>query len=106
MTTENKFEYKPKNASHASSSTNVHLIGEDLLRALYKLFYLQFCVSSDQRKNALYQRFYKEFERHFYMKIIVTIIPTILVPNLLLSLFYPFVEAKSKNQVFSKLVVW
>ena len=40
------------------------------------------------------------------MKIIVTIIPTVLVTNSLLNLFYPVVETKSKNQIFSKLVVW
>ena len=40
------------------------------------------------------------------MKIIVTIIPTNLVANSLLSLFGAFIETKNKNQVFSKLVVW
>ena len=30
------------------SSTNVHIVGEDLLRVFCKLLYLQFCVSSDQ----------------------------------------------------------
>ena len=29
-------------------STNVLIVGEDLLRAFYRLFYLQFCDSSDQ----------------------------------------------------------
>ena len=50
------------------------------------------------------QTFYKEFEIHFYMKIIVTIILTNLVTNSLLSLFCPFVETKTKNQIFSKIV--
>ena len=36
-----------------SSSTNVHIVGEDLLREFYKLFYLSFCVSSDQQKQPL-----------------------------------------------------
>ena len=31
-----------------NSSTNVQIVGENLLRAFYKLFYLRFCVSSDQ----------------------------------------------------------
>ena len=31
-----------------STSTNVHIIGEDLLRALYKFFCSRFCVSIDQ----------------------------------------------------------
>ena len=52
------------------------MVGEDLLRAFYKLFYLQFCDSSDQ------------CERYFYMKIIITIVPTNLFTNSLLSLFY------------------
>ena len=29
-------------------SANVHIVGEDLLRAFYKLFYLHFYDSSDQ----------------------------------------------------------
>ena len=40
------------------------------------------------------------------MKIIVTIIPTGVVTNLLLSSFYSFLQAKNKNLVFSKLLVW
>ena len=47
-----------------------------------------------------------EFEGDFCMKMIVTIIPTNLVTNSLLSLFCPFIETKIKNQVLSKLVVW
>ena len=31
-----------------SSSTNVHIVCEDLMRVFYKLFYLWFCDSSDQ----------------------------------------------------------
>ena len=30
-----------------TSSANVHIVGEDLLRVFFKLFYLRFCVSSD-----------------------------------------------------------
>ena len=44
--------------------------------------------------------------RHFYKKIIVTIIPTDLVTNLLLSSLCPFLQTKNKNQVLSKFVVW
>ena len=40
------------------------------------------------------------------MKIIATIIPTNLVTNLLLSSLSIFLQAKNKNLVFSKLVVW
>ena len=82
-----------------SSSTNVHIAGEDLLRVFYKLICLQFCVSSDQWKYTVSQilcsRLYVEFERDFYMKIIVCIIPTILFINSLLSFFYPFIETKN-----------
>ena len=42
----------------------------------------------------------------YEMKITVTIIPTNLVTNSLLSLSCPLVETKNKNQVLSKLVVW
>ena len=31
-----------------SLSTDVHIVGWDLLRAFYQLFYLQICDSSDQ----------------------------------------------------------
>ena len=70
-----------------SSSTNVHIVGESLLRAFSKI--LQGI-----------------WERDFYMKILVTIIPTNLVTNSLLSFFCNFIETKNKNQIFSKLVVW
>ena len=36
-----------------SFSTNVSIVGVDLLRAFYRLFYLQFCDSSDQSKNSV-----------------------------------------------------
>ena len=45
------------------------------------------------------ERFYKEFEREFYMKIIVPIIPTVLVTSLLLSGFYSFKETKVKKEL-------
>ena len=83
-----------------SSSTNMHIVSGDLLSAFYKLFCFRFCVSSDQWKNTMKQRFYKEFMRHLYMKIIVTIIPTNLRTNSLLSFFCPFVETKTKSQIF------
>ena len=47
-----------------SSKALVPIVGEDLLRAFYRLFYLQFCDSSDQWKDTAQQ-----FERYFYMKI-------------------------------------
>ena len=70
-----------------SSSTNEHIVGEDLLRASYHLFSLQFCFSSQQWKNSLQQIFYMEYERPFYMNIIVSIILKNLVKNSLLSPF-------------------
>ena len=42
----------------------------------------------------------------YYLKMTVTIIPTNLVTNSLLSLFCPFMETKNKNQILSKVVVW
>ena len=89
-----------------SSSNNMHIVSEDLLRAFWKLVFLRFCISSDQWKSTMQQRFHKEFEGDFYTKIIVTIFPTNLVRNSLLSLVCPFVEIKKKNQIFGKLVIW
>ena len=57
------------------------MVGVTLLRAFDKLFYLQFCDSSDRLKNIVQERFYQQFERYFYIKIIGTIIPTYLVRN-------------------------
>ena len=39
------------------------------------------------------------------MKIIVTIIPTYLVTNLLLSYFFRFLQTKNKNLVFNKFII-
>ena len=47
----------------------------------------------------MYQRFHKEYEKEFFMKINVTIIPTNLVTNSLLSFVCPFVETKNNNQI-------
>ena len=48
-----KMYQKKKSEQLKSSSINVHIVGEDLLRALYKLLCLRFCVSSNQRKNTV-----------------------------------------------------
>ena len=82
------------------------LVDKDLLKAFYRLFYLQFCEISDQWKNTVQERFHRQFKRYFYMKVIVTTIPTGLVTNSLLSSFCPFLQIKNKNQIFSRLVVW
>ena len=47
-----------------------------------------------------------EFERDFYMKMIVNLIPANLVTTSLLSLFHPFIETRNNNQISSKLLVW
>ena len=68
-------------------------------RMFNKLFYMHFCDLNDQCKTM----WSKDFEINFYMKIIVTIIPTNLITNLLLLLFCPFLQTKNKNQIFSSL---
>ena len=73
-------------------------VGEDLLRVFYRLFYLQFRDPSDQWKKTLSS--YLRDER------IVTIIPTDLDTYSLLYAFYSYLQTKSKNLVFSKLVAW
>ena len=67
--------------------TNAHKVGEDLVRAFYELFCLRFCVLSVNWKNTVQQRFYKEFRRQIYMKIIITIISKNLATNLFYLLF-------------------
>ena len=84
-------------------STNVHIVVEDLPRAFYRLFYLQFCDSSDQRKNTVQQRFYQQFERYFYMKIILTILPAYLVTNLFLSFFLSFLTDQKHESGFQQV---
>ena len=49
---------KKSSQQFESFSTTVPIVDEDWLRAFYKLFYLQFCDSSDQWKDAMQQRFY------------------------------------------------
>ena len=44
---------KKKSQQFKNFSTNVSIVGKDLLRAFYRLFYLQFCDWSDQWKNAM-----------------------------------------------------
>ena len=117
----NKLEAKLETSQVRSSSTNVHVIGKHLLRAFYKLFSLRFCVSSDQRKNTVQQRFYKDFDftRTSRNKDFTRTSREILYENncnhnsykfsYKLLAFIPFcslIEIKNKNQIFSKLVVW
>ena len=44
---------KKQSQQFESFLTNVFTVGEDLLRWFCKLFYLQFCDSSDQWKNTV-----------------------------------------------------
>ena len=41
-------EKQSQSQQFESFSTNVSMVGEDLLRSFYRWFYLQFCDSSDQ----------------------------------------------------------
>ena len=95
---------KNKSQQLESSSTNVHIVIEDLMRAYCKLFYLRFCVSSDQWKKLC--------------KILLGVWKTFVRKNncnytshkfnhkLIFISFCPFVETKTNNQIFSKLMVW
>ena len=60
-------------------------------------------IISDRCKNNMYERVCWQLQRHFYMKTIVTLIPTNLDTYLLLFLFCPFLESKNKNEIFSKM---
>ena len=57
-------------------------------------------------KKTAWQRLYKEFERDFEMKIIVTIIPINLVTNSLFSLFSFFVETKNILHVITTRIIF
>ena len=76
-----------------SFSTNVSIAGEDLLRVFYRLFYLQFCDSSEK---TLCSKGFTSNLRDIFTKIVVTIIPTDLVTNLLVSSFCPFLQTKTR----------
>ena len=68
--------------------TNVHIVGEDLLKAFYKLFYLRFFILSDQWKKRFVAKILEgNYGTFFCTKIILTTIPTSLVTNLLLYFF-------------------
>ena len=80
------------------------MVGKDLLRVFYRLFYLQFCDSSDQWKNtvwkvllAIWEMFLHE-NNHSYNFLR-------LVANWLLSSFCSFFQTKNKNQVFTKMFI-
>lgn len=78
-------------------STNAFTVHSDLLRAFHKLLYLQFFVLSDQWKNTVWQRFFRQFERHFYTRVTLIIIPIKIVKNsLLFSCFVHFKETKTR----------
>ena len=92
--------------SRKSSSRNTYIVEDDLLIAFCKLFWSRLCVSSDQWKNTVQKRFYWHFEKYFYLKTIVIVMPTNLDANVFLFFVYSFVEFQNKNQMFSRLMVW
>ena len=51
------------------------------------------------REKTLCSKGYTSIERYFYMKIIVTVIPTDVVTNLPLFSFCPLLQTKIKNHV-------
>ena len=84
-----------------SSSTNVHIVCEDLLRVFYKLFCLRSCDSSDQWKTLVakilqgaWEKFLYE-NNHTHNSYKVSFI-------LLLFSFRPFAETKNKDQNFQQ----
>ena len=83
----------------ASSSTNMHISGMNLLRAFYKLLYLWF-TSQVMSEQALCGRdFTKNLRRiwkFWHEKIIFTIFLRNLVTNSLISLFYLLKKPKAR----------
>ena len=79
---------------------NVPIVGEDLLRC--SCFIYSFVIQVISEKVLCIKDLRFEI---IYMKIIVTMSPTDLNTNSLLSSLCPFIQTKYKNQVFSKLVV-
>ena len=49
----NPESFEKESQQSESFSANVSIVGKDLLMAFYRLFYLQFCDSGDQWKNAV-----------------------------------------------------
>ena len=47
----NPESHKKKSRQFESSLTNMPMVGKDLLRAFYRLYYLQFSDSNDQKKH-------------------------------------------------------
>ena len=83
-----------------SSLTNVLTVRQDLQRASWKLFYLRFCVTSDQWKQTTWQRFCYLFEWHFYMKIIVNFNFYKLSYKLTLITFFSFLMNQKQEPIF------
>ena len=84
-----------------SSSTNVHVVGVDLLKAFYKLWScFSFVIQVISEKNTCSKGFTRNFFEIFLHKNNLTIIPTNLVRISFFIYFYPFLETKNKNQIF------
>ena len=80
-----------------SFSANVSIVGKDLQRTFYRLFYLQLCDSSGQLKKHCVKDLLAIWEM-LLQEIVVTIIPTDLAAKSLLFFFCPFLQTKNKNQ--------
>ena len=82
------------------------IASKNLWRTIYRLFYYGFVIQLMSKKTLYRKTFTSNLRDLFYMKIIVTIMPTDFVVNSLLTLFCPFLETKNKDQVFIRLMVW
>ena len=72
------------------------IVGEDLVRAFYKLFCLSFVVHMIGKKTLCRKGFTSSMRDNFT-------IFAILVTISLLSSFCPFLEIKKKNQIFQQV---
>ena len=81
-----------------SFTTNMPIAGKNLWRAIYRLFYYGFVIQLMSKKTLYRKAFTSNLRDLFYMKIIVTIIPTDFAVNSLLVLFCPFLETENKDK--------
>ena len=61
------------------------------------VLFMVLCFKRSIQKRCV-TKIYKEFETHYYLKIIVTIISTNLVTNSFLFIFCPFIKNQKKKQ--------
>ena len=79
-------------------STNVQIVGEDLLRAFCRLFYLWFVFPVIDKIHSVANTLLAVLETFSY-GIIATIIPTNLIANLFTKPLFCCIETKDKNQI-------